>query len=450
MDGDPGNLILKILLLFLLILVNAFFAMSEIAIITLNDVKLQRMAEEGHEKAKQILKLTKNPSNFLSTIQICITLAGFLTSAAAAESFADPVADFFAKLFNFTSTPVWLSTASLVLITLIISFFSLVLGELAPKRIAMQKYESISFKIAGILVFFNGMFKPFVKVLSFATNIVVRILGFDPNASEEEVTEEEIRMMVDAGEEKGVIEESQKEMINNIFEFDDIVAADVMTHRTDIEAVEITDDISDIIEKTLEAGYSRIPVYEEDLDNIKGIVYVKDLLKYVGKSVPKNFKISHIMREAFFFPESKKCRDLFNEMTEKHLQMVFVCDEYGGIAGIVTMEDLLESIVGSMQDEYDNEEEEIEQVNETTFSLDGTTDLEEVEEILGVKFPEGEYDTIGGLLMAELGRIPGEDENPTVELLGYKFTVEEVEERRITRITAEKLPEEETEEESDN
>ena len=318
------------------------------------------------------------------------------------------------------------------------------LGELAPKRIAMQKYESISFKIVGVLAFFSGMFKPFVKILSFSTNLVVRLLGFDPNASEEEVTEEEIRMLVDAGEEKGVIEESQKEMINNIFEFDDIIAADVMTHRTDIEAVEITDDISDIIEKTLEAGYSRIPVYEEDLDNIKGIVYVKDLLKYVGKNVPKNFKISHIMREAFFFPESKKCRDLFNEMTEKHLQMVFVCDEYGGIAGIVTIEDLLESIVGNMQDEYDNEEEEIEQVNETTFSLDGTTDIEEVEEILGTKFPEGEYDTIGGLIMAELGRIPGEDENPTVELLGFRFTVEEVEERRITRITAERLPEEET------
>lgn len=449
MDGDPGNLILKLLLLLFLILVNAFFAMSEIAIITLNDVKLQRMAEEGDKKAIQILKLTQNPSNFLSTIQICITLAGFLTSAAAAESFADSIADFFAELMNLASTPVWLSTASLILITLVISFFSLVLGELAPKRIAMQKYESISFKIVGVLAFFSGMFKPFVKVLSFSTNLVVRLLGFDPNASEEEVTEEEIRMLVDAGEEKGVIEESQKEMINNIFEFDDIVAADVMTHRTDIEAVEITDDISEIIEKTLEAGYSRIPVYEEDLDNIKGIVYVKDLLKYVGKSVPKNFKISHIMREAFFFPESKKCRDLFNEMTEKHLQMVFVCDEYGGIAGIVTMEDLLESIVGNMQDEYDNEEEEIEQVNETTFSLDGTTDIEEVEEILGTKFPEGEYDTIGGLLMAELGRIPGEDENPTVELLGYRFTVEEVEERRITRITAERLPEEETEEKED-
>ena len=450
MDGDPANTAYKLIFLLILIFINAFFAMSEIAIITLNDLKIQKMAEEGNKKAKRILRLTANPSNFLSTIQICITLAGFLTSAVAAESFAGPFASVLANLFSLSVIPVWLDTLSLVLLTVIISFFSLVLGELVPKRIAMQGYEKISFAIVGVLSFFMGVFKPIVKILSFSTNILVRMLGFDPNANTEEVTEEEIRMLVDAGEEKGVIEGSQKEMINNIFEFDDIVASDVMTHRTDVVAVEITDDFTDILEKTMEAGYSRIPVYEEDLDNIKGVVYVKDLLKYVGKAIPKSLKISDIKREAHFFPETKRCGDLFNEMTEKHLQLVFVCDEYGGVAGIVTMEDLLESIVGNMQDEYDNEEEEIEQVNETTFSLDGITDIEEVEEILGTKFPEGEYDTIGGLLMAELGRIPGEDENPEVELLGYKFTVEEVEERRITRITAEKLPKEEQIEENDD
>ena len=440
MDGDPANLIFKIVLLLVLILINAFFAMSEIAIITLNDMKLQKMAEEGNKKAKKILKLTENPSAFLSTIQIAITLAGFLTSAAAAENFSEPLAETLAGWFSLEPDTAWLSTLSLVIVTLIISFFSLVLGELVPKRIAMQKYEKISFAIVGLLSFFKSIFKPIVKVLSFSTNIIVRIFGLDPNANEEQVTEEEIRMLVDAGEEKGVIEESQKEMINNIFEFDDIVAADVMTHRTDIEAVETSDSLSDILEKALEHGYSRIPVYEEDLDDIKGIVYVKDLLKYVGKPIPKSFKISHIMRPAHFFPESKRCGDLFAEMTEKRLQMVFVCDEYGGIAGIVTIEDLLESIVGNMQDEYDNEEEEIEQVDETTFNLDGTTDIDEVEEILDIQIPDGEYDTIGGFIMSELGRIPTEDEHPTIECAGYSFTVEEVDERRIERVLAEKLP----------
>ncbi len=448
MDGWP-DLFFKLILLFVLILINAFFAMSEIAIISLSDTKIKKMAEDGHKGAEKVLKLTESPSAFLSTIQIGVTLAGFLTSASAADSFSGPLSAWIIKTF---SLPAAMGAAiqgiSLVIVTIIISYFSLVLGELAPKRIGMQRAEKISFKVIGILLFIKAVMTPFIKVLSLSTNAVVRLLGFDPNANEEAVTEEEILMMVDAGEEKGVIEESQKEMINNIFEFDDIVASDVMTHRTDVVAVEITDNFAELLEKTLETGYSRIPVYEEDLDNIKGIIYVKDLLSYVGKKIPSSVTINDLMREAMFVPESKRCRDLFSEMTEKHLQMVFVSDEYGGISGIVTIEDLLESIVGNMQDEYDNEEEDIEQVNETTFQIDGTTDIDELEELLGIEFPEGEYDTIGGFIMSELGRIPAEDEHPEVVYENCRFTVDEVDERRIENITVEKLPAEveETEE----
>ena len=255
----------------------------------------------------------------------------------------------------------------------------------------------------------------------------------------EDETEKEILMLIDEGEEKGVIEESQREMITNIFEFDDMLASDVMTHRTEIEAIEINDEISQVVEKSITAGYSRIPVYEEELDNIKGVMYIKDLLKYVGKSIPKTLTIADVMRKAYFFPETKRCGDLFNEMTEKHLQLVFVCDEYGGVSGIVTVEDLLEAIVGNMQDEYDNEEEEIEQVNETTYTLDGTTDIEEVAERLGIELPNGDYDTRGGFIMAELGRIPGEDESPIIEYEGYSFRVDTVDDRRIEKITAERL-----------
>ncbi len=445
MDGWP------LVLLFLLILVNAFFSMSEIAIISLNDTKLKKMAEEGHAGSKKVLKLTKSPSAFLSTIQIGVTLAGFLTSAAAADSFAGPLAKWLWDLFSENpNMPGWMDEVSLVLVTLIISYFSLVLGELVPKRIAMQKGESISFKVVGILLFIRRAMTPFIKILSLSTNGVVRLCGLDPNANEETVTEEEILMMVDAGEEKGVIEESQKEMINNIFEFDDIVAAEVMTHRTDLVAVEINDNFSEVLEKTLEAGYSRLPVYEEDLDDIKGILYVKDLLPFVGKKIPSSVKIADLMREAVFVPESKRCGDLFNEMTEKRLQMVFVSDEYGGVSGIVTIEDLLEEIVGNMQDEYDDEEEEIAQVNETTFDIDGTTDIEELEELLGITFPEGEFDTVGGFIMSELGRIPTEDEHPEIEYENCRFRVDEVDERRIERITVEKLPVPEGEEEDDD
>lgn len=443
-DPDPANVFLKLLLLLALILVNAFFAMSEIAIISLNANKIKKMAEDGDKKAIKVLRLIENPSSFLSTIQLGVTLAGFLTSASAAGNFSEPLAKAISSAAGISANSSvynFISGLSMVIITFIISYFSLVLGELAPKRIAMQKSESISFAVVGILLFIKSVTKPFIKVLSLSTNLVVRILGFDPNASEEIVTEEEIRMLVDAGEEKGVIEESQKEMINNIFDFDDVPVTDVMTHRTEIEAVEITDKIEDVVKLGCEKGCSRIPVYEDDLDNIKGIIYVKDLLPLVGKPVPSGKKISRIMREANFVPESKRCGDLFTEMTEKHVQMMIVSDEYGAVSGLVTIEDLLESIVGNIQDEYDNEEEDVVQLNETTFNFDGMADIEEVEQRLDIKLPEGEYDTLGGLIMSELGRIPTEEEHPEIECCGYKFTVEEISDRRIELVKAEKLPE---------
>ncbi len=445
-DPDPANVIFQLLLLLVLILINAFFAMSEIAIISLNDTKIKKMAEEGDKRAIKVLKLTDSPSNFLSTIQLGVTLAGFLTSASAADSFAGPLTKVISGWLNITANSnIYgvISGVSMVIITIIISYFSLVLGELAPKRIAMQKCEEISFKVVGILLFVRNITRPFIKILSVSTNLVVRILGFDPNANEEVVTEEEIRMMVDEGEEKGVIEESQKEMINNIFDFDDVPVSDVMTHRTEIEAVEITDRIEDVVKLSCENGYSRIPVYEDELDNIRGIIYVKDLLPFVGKSIPSGKKLSKLMREAEFVPESKRCGDLFTEMTEKRVQMMFVSDEYGAVSGLVTIEDLIESIVGNIQDEYDDEEDDIVQIDDKTFNFDGTTDIEEVAATLDIDIPEGEYDTLGGLIMSELGRMP--EENDEIICEGYKFIVEEMDERRIDRVRIEKLPEEENE-----
>ena len=449
-DPGPGNLVFKLILLAILILVNAFFAMSEIAIISLNENKLRRMADDGHKGARRVLSLTSNTARFLSTIQVGVTLAGFLTSASAAENFADPLADFFTGIFNVTSAggKSFISGLSLVIVTLIISFFSLVFGELVPKRIAMNKSESVSFKVSGILLFVNKIMRPVVWLLSGTTNLVVRAFGIDPNSDDEPVTEEEILLMVDAGEETGVIEESQKEMINNILEFDDITAGDVMTHRTDIEAVDMDSSVEDVLELSMREGFTRIPVFREDLDDIIGIVNVKDLLCYVGKPTP-DIPLEQVMRKAYFVPETKRCRDLFTEMTEKKQQMVIVSDEYGGTAGMVTMEDLVESIVGNIQDEFDNEDEEMTRVNETTLTMDGTTDIEEVEEAIDCKLPEGEYDTIGGLIMNELGRIPEGGEQPFIEVSGYRFTVLEVEERRIEKIRVEKLPEPEKDKESD-
>ena len=308
MDADPGSIILKVVLLFILTLLNAFFAMSEIAIISLNDTKIDKLAEEGHKKAKQVKKLTENSSNFLSTIQIGVTLAGFLTSATAAQSFATMLTDALANTAVANVVPLGIiSGVSTVLITLVTSYFSLVLGELAPKKIAMQKPEKVSFAVVPVLLFVSKVTKPFVKILSVSTNAVVRLFGLDPNADEEEVTEEEIRMMVDVGQEKGVIEDVQKEMINNIFEFDDIDVADIMTHRTDMACVDEEDSLAEAIQLSMEEGYSRIPVYEEDPDNVVGIVYIKDLLKYIGSALPETLQLKDVMRKAYYVPESKRC-----------------------------------------------------------------------------------------------------------------------------------------------
>lgn len=445
---DPGSLIFSIILLFVLILVNAFFAMSEMAIVSLNDNMIDKLAEEGHKKAKKIKKLTENPSNFLSTIQIGVTLAGFLTSASASTTFAQMLTQAILSISpEMQKFDDLISGASVVVITVIMSYFSLVLGELAPKRMAMQKPEMIAYKVVDVLLVVKKVCTPFVKILSLSTNAVVRLFGFDPNANEEVVTEEEIRMMVDVGQEKGVIEDIQKEMINNIFEFDDIDVTDIMTHRTDMIAVEDTDSLRDVVELSIEHGYSRIPVFHEDQDNIIGIIYIKDLLKYVSESLPEDKSPKDVMREAYYVPFSKNCGELFSEMTEKRLQMAVVVDEYGGTAGIVTMEDLVEAIMGNIRDEYDDEEEEIAVVSENIFTVDGTTYIEEVNELIGDIIPEGDYDTLGGFIISLLGFLPKDGDMNEVEFENVKFTILNVEERRIGKVRVEITPIEDEEDE---
>ena len=476
-DPDPGNLIFQIILLFVLILLNAFFAMSEIAIISLNDTKIAKMAEEGNKKAKQVLKLTADSSGFLSTIQIGVTLAGFLTSASASQTFVNMLSGAIGKISFLSGIPYSsgehideclrcgaigkisflsgipagvINGFSVVVITLITSYFSLVLGELAPKRIAMQAPEKVSFRVVGILLGFKKITKPFVKILSLSTNGLVRLFGYDPNASEEPVTEEEIRMLVDVGGEKGVIEDSQKEMINNIFEFDDLDAGDIMTHRTDMTAAEISDPLSEIVSLSMDNGYSRIPVYDDDPDNIVGIAYVKDLLKYIGTDLPEDVTLRDIIREPVFVPESMPCGDLFKQMTDKHTQMAIVVDEFGGTAGIVTLEDVLESIVGNIQDEYDDEEEEISKIDDTTFTVDGVTYIDELDEVFHVTLPEGDYDTVGGFIISELGYLPQDGEMNVVEYKNLRFTVLNVEDRRIGKVKIEILPVEEEKEDAED
>ena len=448
-QDSAGELTVKLVLLTVLILVNAFFAMSEIAIISLNDAKMEKMADEGHKKAKLVLKLTSNSTKFLSTIQIGVTLAGFLSSASAATSFAEMLTDAITKVVDVPQSVI--APVSVVVITLIISYFSLVFGELAPKRIGMQVPEKVAFAVVKPLLVISKITTPFVKFLSLSTNAVVRILGFDPNADEEVVTEEEIRMMVDVGGEKGVIEDTQKEMINNIFEFDDLDAGDIMTHRTDVIAADInTVTLDEFMGLAIEYGRSRIPLYDEDIDNIVGIVYVKDLLKYVGKEVKAKGTLKNIMREPYFIPETKACGELFKEMSSRKIQMAVVVDEYGGTAGILTLEDIVEAIMGNIQDEYDQEDEEISKIDDNTFTVDGTIDIEEIDELIGKALPEGDYETLAGFIMDELQCIPKDGEMNEVIFENVKFTVLKVDDKRIEKIKVEITPVVEQDDESDD
>lgn len=431
--APENNPLWSILLLIVLILVNAFFAASEIAVITLNDNKIRKMAEEGNKKAKSVLRLTKNSSRFLATIQVGVTLSGFLSSAAAAQSFAGRLADALAPLLAGVSHS-FLEGASTVVITLALSYFSLVFGELVPKKIAMQRAEQLSFRFVGILNGAATAFHPFIALLTFSTNAVLRLLGFDPKADETVVTEEEILMMVDAGEEKGVINGNAKDMISNIFDFSDATADEVMTHRTDIGAVEDSATVEDVVRLSMKEGYSRIPVYHEDLDNILGLIYVKDLLAFVGRPTDPGVKLTDLMRPAFFVPESKKCSELFAEMTERKTQIAIIVDEYGGTEGLLTMEDLLEFIVGNIQDEFDHEEEEIHKVDENRYTVDGAVSIDEIADLTGQTLPESDFDTIAGLFVEHLGRIPKPNERPTVQIGGLTLTVLSVQDRRITRL----------------
>jgi len=420
--------------LIVLILLNAFFAASEIALISLNDNKIKLMAEEGNKKAGIINKLLKEPSKFLATIQIGITLAGFLASAFAAESFSGRLVDVIKKT-GVHIPDVWLRNTSVVIITIILSYFTLVLGELVPKRLAMKKAESISMFAAGPLNFLSVVTSPFVKFLTYSTNFFVRLFGVNPNEKDEKVTEEEIRMMVDVGEENGSIHEIEKEVINNIFDFDNKTVTDIMTHRTDIGALPVDATFEEVVSFINKEKYSRIPVYEDNIDNIVGVLHAKYVIQYLSDDeARKNFNIRDITRRPYFVPDSKRTDELFKEMQKNNTHMAVIIDEFGGTAGIITLEDLIEAIVGNIFDEDDEVEKDIDKLDENTYIINGTTSLYTVRNYLDVELPTEDYETLGGFIVGQLGRIPDNDDKPSVEFDGFVFKVEEVHEKRVSKV----------------
>lgn len=444
MSGDP--LIGPLLLQLVLILVNAFFAMTEIAAISINDNKLGKMAEDGNKKAVTLQNLLSDPSRFLSTIQVGITLAGFLGSAFAADNFAARMVSGLQSMGVSIPENI-LNTICVVLVTLVLSYFTLIFGELVPKRIAQRYYDKIALGVAGLISGISKMTRPIVWLLTASTNAILRLIGIDPNEHEENVTEEEIRMMVDIGGEKGTIDASEREMIDNIFEFNDNTAEDIMTHRTDMVALWV-DDPSDIIRNTIvDSGLSRLPVYDEDIDDVIGVLNTRDFLLNLWADPPKPLR--DIIRPAYFVPVSVQANVLFRDMQREKIHMAIVVDEYGGTNGIVTMEDLVEEIVGNIYDEYDPAETPVEKLDDETYRLDGGIDLEEVSDLFNIELPVDEFDTLSGLIFSQLSSIPDDGSQPHIVVSGLDVQVEQIEDRRVERALVKKAAstsEKETEE----
>lgn len=432
MDIPIGGLLL---LQIALIAVNAFFAAAEIAVVSLSETRLRRQAEDGDKKAGKLLSMVMEPSGFLSTIQVAITLAGFLGSAFAADHFAGPLADWLMGIGLTALSRRTLNTVCVVLITLALSYFTLVFGELVPKRVAMKKPESVARAVCGVIGAVNAAARPLVWLLTKSVNGVLRLFGVDPAAEEEQVTEEEIRMLVDAGEEKGAIEGEERDMIENIFEFNNMTAADCMVHRTDVTALQVDESHREIMKTITESGLSRFPVYGEDLDDVLGTVTTRDYLLALSEGRKKTLR--QILRPAHFVPESVRTDVLFRDMQRNKTHMAIVVDEYGGTSGLVTMEDLLEEIVGNIYDEYDPPlPQDIQKTGDDQYRIAGGAQLETINDALGTHLPLDQgFESLGGLIFSRLETIPKDGAHPTVECFGLRIRADEIAGRRVVWAT---------------
>ena len=430
MDSGP-EVYFQIIILILLTLVNAFFAASEMAIVSMDKKKLLTLSEQGDKRAIKVEKLLKAPSKFLSTIQVGITFAGFFTSASAAVGLSHKFGNFLENL----SVP-FAYRVSFVLITVILAFFSLVFGELVPKRIALQNAEKFALFSVGTINFVYKIMSPFVYLLSLSTNVILKIFSIPTSGVEAKVTLEEIKSIVEVGQEQGIINPTEREMIDGVISFDDVLAEEVMTARTEVFMIDIDEPDKDF-ETLMQMRYSRVPVYEDDIDNIIGILYIKDFFLEAYKVGFKNVNIRSILRPAYFIPERKNINDLFLELKNSRNQMAVLIDEYGGFTGIVTMEDLIEEVMGEIDDEYDKKTNPaIKKIDDRHFIATGACEIEDVNNACNLKLDENseDYDTLGGMLMYLLGYIPNDGEKLTIEDNGVVYNILSIYEHRVKKV----------------
>lgn len=431
MDLDPEqtNIMSQLILIVILTLINAFFASAEMAIVSLNKTKIKLLEEEGSKKAKLLSNLMDNPTNFLSTIQVGIKLAGFFSSALAATGISKDLA-IYLKGFNIPYS----GQVSLVIVTVVLSYITLVFGQLFPKRIALKKSEAIAMFSVKPIMYISKISTPFVKLLSVSTNILVKLVGLNKDDLDEKVSKEEIKSFVEVGREHGAINETEKEMINSIFEFDDKLAHEVMTPRTEAYMIDIKTPLNECLDELIEERYSRIPVYEDDADNIIGILYMKDFFSEARKHGFENVDIRSILHPPYFVPVNKNIDELFKTLQSSKNHMAILIDEYGGVSGIVSIEDLIEEVMGNIDDEYDEDEPSIEKIDSNTFIVPGMLSINDFNEHFNVEIKSETYDTMSGFMIEIMGCIPESTDEKHIEYDNLVFKIKEMKEKRIEKI----------------
>ncbi|MDY0364130.1 MAG: hemolysin family protein [Bacilli bacterium] len=430
---------LQLLLLLGLVSVNAFFASAEMAIVSVNKLNIIELAENGSKKAKKLLKVMEDESKFLSTIQIGITFAGFFSAASASTGMAGPLATLLEKINVPYNTA---HTISVIVITLILSYFTLVVGELFPKKLALQNKEKIALRSAPIIYVLMKILIPFIKLLSGSTNALLYITGNQKETFDEEFSTNEIRRIIRAGHASGVLTEREEKMINSVFALDDYDASDIMTPRKLVFAIDINDDLKDFVDELIETNFSRVPVYEGEIDNVIGILYYKDFYREARKVGFENVNIRKLLRAPLFATDVKRASVLFQEMQSTNTHIAIIIDEFGGFSGIVTLEDLVEEIVGNIYDEH--EEVDLKQIAPDTFIVKGNVPIQDINRLLNSKIPistDDSYDSIGGLIIYLLERLPEEEDvNKIVSYENLDFTIMIINENVIEKVKIKKNP----------
>lgn len=431
MDAGPeSSITLQLILIVVLTIINAYFAASEMAIVSVNKNKIRRLSDEGNKKAKLVEKLLDQPTNFLSTIQVAITLAGFFNSASAATGISVNLAN----VLKSWAIP-YAETIAVVLITIFISFITLIFGELVPKRIALQKAEWYSMFCAKPILIISKIASPFIRILSWSTKFVLKLVGMNDDNVEESLSREEIRSMVESGQETGVFNEIETDMITNIFEFDDSLALNVMTPRTEVYCIDINDPLSENIDQMMTMQYTRIPVYDDSIDNIIGILNMKDFAIAAREVGFDNVDIRKLLRKPYFVLETKNIDDLFKELQEDRQHIAILVDEYGGFSGIVTVEDLIEEIMGEIEDEYDYDDEpKLQKIDNYNYVIDGNYLIDDLADELSLDLDNVNHDTISGFILHLLGEIPDDNQERTVNYQNLTFKITGIKGNRVTKI----------------